>query len=499
MRTEHPESSTIITSTGKEFRENFYAKLGGLQAKFADLFRKAVPFNPISDIQKFITEFVFGNEQPVDIHSMQETIESYTELEKQAASLEARKELLQKIDAIYTEYGKYTAQTRLHCYIADHAACDLARQELEAKQQRLKELEDALEQKNTEVYQLERSCKAASDAYTQAYAEMKNSGLQRQIEALETSSAELKRQIHQWQDNYDRRSHSFTALTAGWYEMLCLCHGLPQEAPDGCGERTRVSLATFQEEVAAAAGVESLSRQELNQADFEAVKSQGVFMQTLRDGANLLQKDIEQDLHDNAVEEKRLRGERDTLQDGRQQYPKEVVLLQETIRQRLQLRGNVPVSVRVVAELWDVRDPVWRNAIEGYLNTQRHNLLVPAEQYQAAVRIYDEVKDAMQIHGVAVVDIAAVRRTAPVCRKGSLAEEILTQDEDARLYANFLLGRVMKCTDIAQHNRQDISITKEGMLYQGKAIRRLNPQIWAHPLLGQGARKLRLAQVEDEL
>lgn len=499
LRAEHPESSTIITTTGKEFRENFYAKLGGLQTKFADLFRKAVPFNPISDIQKFITEFVFGNEQAVDIRSMQETIESYTELEKEAKGLQERKELLQKIEAVYAEYGKFTEQAKLHHYIADNAACDIAKRDLEEKEQQLVELENKLEQQKAEVYQLDRQYKEANSAYTVAYSEMKSSGLQKQIEDLEQSIEALTWQIAQWNDNYDRRNRSFTVLTAGWYEMLRLCRNLPREDSDGFSDRTRASLETFREEQEAAADVEKLAQQPLEQADFETVKTCNMRMQALHDGVNLLLKDMDEDQRTNAAKKAELNEERTVLLAGRQQYPRTVVQLQETIRQRLQTRESAPVNVRVVAELWDVRNPAWRNAIEGYLNTQRYNLLVPAEQYQAAVRIYNDVKDTMRIHGVAVVDIAAVRRAAPVCREGSLAEEIVAEDEDARLYANFLLGRVMKCTDIAQHNRQDISITQEGMLYQGKAIRRLNPEVWAHPLLGQGARELRLRQVEEEL
>ena len=37
------------------------------------------------------------------------------------------------------------------------------------------------------------------------------------------------------------------------------------------------------------------------------------------------------------------------------------------------------------------------------------------------------------------------------------------------------------------------------MLYSQKAIRHLNPSIWAKPLLGQGARTLQLQQIEEEL
>lgn len=499
LHTEHPESSTTITDTGKAFREDLYAKLGGLQAKFADLFRKAVPFNPIADIQKFITEFVFGNEEAVDIHSMQETIESYTKLEEEADRLEARKELLQKIEATYADYQKYTEQAQLHRYIADSAACDIAKQALADKEKRLVELERLQEQQASEARRIKRLCDDANAAYWQAEAEKNNSGLKKMIETLEKTCADLKQQIDQWKADYEHRNHGFTVLTASWCETLRLCMALPQEIPDGFSERSKINLETFRQECDATETVKELARQELKEADLTAIKDSSARIQAVRDGARVLQLDVEQDLRANAGVVQKLNAEKAELQSGRQQYPAEVTQLQQVITQRLQIRSRETVAVRIVADLWDVRDPAWRNAIEGYLNTQRYNLLVSAAQYQTAVRIYDEIKERMHIHGVAIVDIAAVRRMTPVCTPGSLAEEIVTGDEEARLYANYLLGRVMKCTDIAQHNRQEISITQEGMLYQGKAIRRLNPKIWAHPLLGQGARKLRLAQVEDEL
>ena len=116
MRTEHPESTHMVTATNKEFRDYLYGKLGGLQTKFADLFKKAVPFTPISDIQTFITEFVFGHERPVDIHAMQETIESYTQMEQEADRLQERRELLEEISS---QHGEAVTQPdpdpSIHC------------------------------------------------------------------------------------------------------------------------------------------------------------------------------------------------------------------------------------------------------------------------------------------------------------------------------------------------------------------------------------------------
>ena len=500
MRTEHPESTHMVTATNKEFRDYLYGKLGGLQTKFADLFKKAVPFTPISDIQTFITEFVFGHEQPVDIHAMQETIESYTQMEQEAGLLQERRELLEEISDQHGEFQRFRNQIQTHQYIADRADCDLAARETEAKKRALARKTQKLEQDRLEVKERQRQWKEINTQYIHVKTELDSSDLQRHIKELEKAQEDLKRQMVIWQTEYNKRNQAFTRLTAKWKEVLRGCDALPMEQAEVLGDRTRVSLETFvQQKGAAAQAVAALTGKELSAVDLTDVEMADRTMRALDRGMVELQNNTDQDQREAAQAVTALVEEQESLQAGRQRYPESVTALRQALEERLTAQAKDGASVRMVAELWDVRDPDWRNAVEGYLNTQRYNLLVAEESYQAAAAIYNAVKDALHIHGVAVVDIAAIRRLCPERRPGSLAEEIVTQDADARLYADFLLGRVMKCENLEEHNRQEISITKECMLYQQKAIRHLNPKVWAHPLLGQGARLLRLRQIKEEL
>lgn len=500
MRTEHPESTHMVTPTNKEFRDYLYGKLGGLQAKFADLFKKAVPFTPISDIQTFITEFVFGHEQPVDIHAMQETIESYTQMEQEADRLQERRELLEEIAEQHGEYQRFRNQIQTNQYIADRADCDLAVRETETKQQALARKNQKLEQDRLAVKEKQRQREEINTQYIRVKTELDSSDLQRHIKELEKAQEDLKRQMVFWQTEYNKRNQAFTHLTVKWKEVLRGCDALPTGQTEMLGERTKVSLETFvQQKGAAVQAVAALTGKELSAVDLPDVEIADRTMRALDRGMVALQGNVEQDHREAAQTVTALVEEQKSLQAGRQRYPESVTALRQALEERLTAQAQDRASVRMVAELWDVRDPDWRNAVEGYLNTQRYNLLVAEESYQAAAAIYNAVKDALHIHGVAVVDIGAIRRMHPERRPGSLAEEIVTQDADARLYADFLLGRVMKCENLEEHNRQEISITKECMLYQQKAIRHLNPKVWAHPLLGQGARLLRLRQIEEEL
>lgn len=500
LRAEHPESTRMVTSVNKEFREYLYGKLGGLQSKFSDLFKKAVPFNPISDIQNFITDFVFGNEQPVDIRAMQETIESYTQMEQEAARLEERRDLLQTVGDYYAEYQRYSGQAMTNQYISDRAEFEVAVQTCERLQTKLEELRQQLDVLNTDKAKKEHLREENNQEYIRVQTELASSGLQQHIEALERACQEQQVQIERYQENFDKRQAAFVRLTSNWRELLRGYSALPFDRAEELGERAQISLQTLREQLAAACqAVDGFEGDTLTQKNLDIVVEADRKTQYLTDSRIPLRDNVREDHQAAAQAVTDLLKEQKTLLAGRQRYPDAVDALRKALEGRLQARYGAACSVRLVAEVWDVHSGEWRNAIEGYLNTQRYNFLVPAAHYQAAAAIYNEVKDRLHIHGVAVVDIAAIRRISPERRRGSLAEEIVAEDADARLYADFLLGRVMKCRDLSEHNRHNISITKECMLYQQKAIRHLNPQIWEHPLLGQGARRLRLAQIEEQL
>ena len=161
----------------------------------------------------------------------------------------------------------------------------------------------------------------------------------------------------------------------------------------------------MQQKGAAVQAVAALTGKELSAIDLPDAEIADRAIGALDRGMVALQGNVDQDLREAAQAVTALVEEQKSLQAGRQRYPESVTALRQALEERLTAQAQDGASVRMVAELWDVRDPDWRNAVEGYLNTQRYNLLVAEESYQAAAAIYNAVKDALHIHGVAVVDI----------------------------------------------------------------------------------------------
>ncbi|QQE80528.1 ATP-binding protein [Alicyclobacillus sp. SO9] len=156
-------------------------------------------------------------------------------------------------------------------------------------------------------------------------------------------------------------------------------------------------------------------------------------------------------------------------------------------------------GVSIFAELLEIRNPVWQKAIEGYLHTQRFYLIVPPETFSQALRIYDEVKNSHHLSEVGLVDIDKVMAERPKALSGSLAEEIVTDNPYARAYADYLLGRVMKCDSVDELRNHRTSITQDGMLYHNYVARQINPARFATLYIGKQAIEHQLNQKTTRL
>ena len=92
----------------------------------------------------------------------------------------------------------------------------------------------------------------------------------------------------------------------------------------------------------------------------------------------------------------------------------------------------------VLCEMLEIKDEEWRNAVEGYLNTQRFYVLVEPENFDIALGIYDRLRREKKVYGVGLINTKDLEKydTAPA---GTLAEVVTSQNKYARQYSNMLL------------------------------------------------------------
>ena len=130
----------------------------------------------------------------------------------------------------------------------------------------------------------------------------------------------------------------------------------------------------------------------------------------LQEGLKDLQEELEDqrqeadaDLRRINKEEKEARAELKELKQGKKAYPRELEEARFELRNRLHERCGKFVNVHILADLLDVKDERWHNAVEGYLGNNKLQLIVEPKYARAAMDIYQEM-DTKRFFRAAVLD-----------------------------------------------------------------------------------------------
>ena len=115
------------------------------------------------------------------------------------------------------------------------------------------------------------------------------------------------------------------------------------------------------------------------------------------------------------------------LKQGRKAYPKELEEARYELRNRLHEKCGKFVNVQILADLLDVRDERWHNAIEGYLGNNKLLLVVEPKYAKTAMEIYQDM-DKKKFFRAAVLDTEKVQETEWEVKEGALAQELIAKE-----------------------------------------------------------------------
>ena len=158
---------------------------------------------------------------------------------------------------------------------------------------------------------------------------------------------------------------------------------------------------------------------------------------------------------------------------------------------------NVPVHI--FCEVMDINNERWRNAIEGYLHTQKFDLLVPPAFFDEALSLYERYKFTLHIERVGLVNTGRLLQEARPARANSLAEEVTAAVNYVAAYANWLLGEVIKCDSEQELQKYRRAITDTCMLYQNHTARQIPANRYETPFIGKEAVRAQLKRNRELL
>lgn len=466
QRTFEPDSYYCGPSNERFRRQLYDIYLGGLDMeKFPRLFKRAIPFRMNIKLEDFVKEYICM-EQDIHIDDLQESVMQYGRMQ---SKIEETLEEMKSLQEIGEEYAKYEKCRD------DVEACDYRIKKLEILQLRgkVQELGDRAFEGREEISRLE----------------SRKAGLEEKLEQIRKEYEEIILRIadsgygalEKELENLNEVLERLTVSRARWQQAA---EGLRKwEEKDITPNQTLWDIRQFASE----------------KADKETILRLKESLESVRSGLEEDLRDVEAELREVKREEKQARGELKDLKQGKKSYPREIEEARYELRNRLRDKYGKLIPVQILADLLDVRDETWHNAVEGYLGSNKLLLIVEPAYAKEAMEIYRDM-DPKKYYRAAVLDTEKVlegsgQRTG--AREGSLAEEVETKQPYVRAYIDSVLGNVMKCEDTEDLRRHKIGITADCMLYKGFRFQHINPDNYTRrAYIGERSMRQRVRQLE---
>ena len=506
IRSNYAEGRSYTTNVNRDFREDLCGKLGGLQVKrFSDLLRKAAALKlEDTNIQQFITEFVCGEEQKINVTDMQENIRNYDILKKEASILKERIDLLSKIITSHDEFTRHKENETLYSYLIDRSGWEIKESEITKARQKVEQYLNELAVLNEELAKAEIEQEQLQSERDNLKLQLDSSENARRLDELYRQIEEKLRRRDELKNEYERYKALLHRTISSWVSCISDINKKISETDLSIID----SVLSSRIEDIRAAGTTLCESAELFQnscLNGSAVTNQeqlaiiSVEADRYRDSCKILSDRLVDAQSQIAGKQVLLKREKESLEKGIYQFPPDAVDLKEAIQSRLLSRFGQEAGAVIVAEAAEIISERWRNVIEGYLNTQKFHIAVAPEHFTTAFQLYESIKRQKTVFNTGLVDSEKIMSSDPVLDKGSLAEELETENPVVRFFFDHVLGHLQKCDSIRDLRRHTAAITDDGALYQNFAIRTIDPTLWESPAIGQGGARLRLEAVNIEL
>ncbi len=457
--------------TDKAARDKFRHRMGNLDEKFFDIIPKSLAFKPMDNVKEFINKFVLSAER-VDVQGLKDNIETLSELEevldktkRQLASLEG---ILEKYEEIQDKQSEMKVNDIL-LKMADRDAGALRVEQLEkeirVKTQSAEQLSDDLKTIDLILDNLQNTIIALN-------VDIQNNESNKLVESVKNKISQIETRI---EENKEKK------------------------------KSLREKVADIREYLkhAAVIGVRVLGKEDLDTLNSAVREEEKVgIVEMLEEHFRREYRNIQDERGRISAELARLdyeinslRERQRSLEQRKLSYPENTEELKRAIESEYKRRG-IRSNVYILSELLEISDERWRNAVEGYLNTQKFYLVVEPDYYELALDVYD--KKRKTIHTAGIINTKKIPLQYEENNK-SLAYVVRSDNRYAKAYVNYVLGRVMRCEKVQELEQYKIAITPECMLYQGYVVRHINPREYKNPYIGLNAYRVQLENVRIKL
>lgn len=472
FRTTNAKEIRQWCTTEKEARSMVRNRFGRIEDKFFRLIPKALAFRPIDDIKDFVYSYVL-DEKEVNIDVLRENVRSYQDLQRTLESVKTRIGKLERISAHHDAACDAAKKDRMYAYFLERVQADLIREEIADLKRGLEAEKIRLDEQNKKI-----------------------SAAKKEQEEKQQMRDDLRAELAGDQDfiakdEQEKRLKSLEWERASLLEEKKLLLSSVKAAQKQVEKLLKVSdiadgVKTYHKDLSEIGTAKEVSRMKENLLEVITYKNE------MRDKIYKKKADLAIRSAHLSDEKREVDQKIENLMKRKLSYPADVERVRTAIRKEFSRIGRTG-SPRILCETLEISDESWRDAVEGYLNTQRFYILTEPKAFDIALGCYDRLRKEKKAYGVGLINTQKLEEyeDAP---EGSLASVVTSKNKYARRYINMVLGKVMMCDRYQDLKKHKTAITRECMRYQNHVASAIRPEIFSTPYIGQNALKVQLDQ-----
>ena len=438
------------------------------QNRFITMEKSAIALKMTNGTGQFIRDYMFPKNTSDTIASISEQLDSYRQIKEKIEDLRKRIELLSEIQASGKELVRLqTDIVRAEAMIRCIGIEDL-RARIQAAEDDKRNLAEKQEQCKKKVQELSASREEAQQKLIQVSADLKASdlgGKQQQYEELDERSRMLADNTRQWQKILQGMKN--------WEEDDVITDYISNPVLNMIAE---LNQGRVSEELCQNLHLKIESAKQKIEDEVEDYRDQ--------------RREIGKQLK----EKKRLV---DDMKHDRKPYDENLRSARSALSQQLSDRYGQTVKVQIFADLFDVQEEEWKNAIEGRMGRLKHSLITEPQYAHEAAVLFRNMK---QYENVDLINSKAIADSKPDCMEGSLYEAVKTQEAYVDVCLKRYLGHIIKCRSVEELEQVRDGVTPDCYSYSNFIFRHLKKKDYTtRACIGRRVSKARLAEYEKDV
>ena len=438
------------------------------QNRFITMEKSAIALKMTNGTGQFIRDYMFPKNTSDTIASISEQLDSYRQIKEKIEDLRKRIELLSEIQASGKELVRLqTDIVRAEAMIRCIGIEDL-RARIQAAEDDKRNLAEKQEQCKKKVQELSASREEAQQKLIQVSADLKASdlgGKQQQYEELDERSRMLADNTRQWQKILQGMKN--------WEEDDVITDYISNPVLNMIAE---LNQGRVTEELCQNLHLKIESAKQNIEDEVEDYRDQ--------------RREIGKQLK----EKKRLV---DDMKHDRKPYDENLRSARSALSQQLSDRYGQTVKVQIFADLFDVQEEEWKNAIEGRMGRLKHSLITEPQYAHEAAVLFRNMK---QYENVDLINSKAIADSKPDCMEGSLYEAVKTQEAYVDVCLRRYLGHIIKCRSVEELEQVRDGVTPDCYSYSNFIFRHLKKKDYTtRACIGRRVSKARLAEYEKDV